>query len=118
MQGKVQSADTALELFNLLSRPDTKLRQPVGLEIQLRHNARMDSDVSKSMLQLLQVCCYCLVTTAWFQRPVALCFRNLQHAFATFVAGVSNDKDNLKLASAAPNVLDCVFTHCIGLYKV
>lgn len=60
VQGKVQSADTALELFKLLSRSDTQLRQPVGLEAQLRGNARMDSDVSQSMLQLLQVRDYSL----------------------------------------------------------
>ena len=56
MQGQAQSSDTALELFNLLSSSDTKLRQPVGLEMQLMQDMRMDSDVSKSMLQLLQVC--------------------------------------------------------------
>ena len=56
MQGQAQSSDTALELFNLLSSSDTKLRQPVGLEMQLMQDMRMDSDVSRSMLQLLQVC--------------------------------------------------------------
>lgn len=55
LQGNVQSVDIALELFNLLSSSDTKLRQPVGLETQLLQDDRMDSDVSKSMLQLLQV---------------------------------------------------------------
>ncbi|DBB11697.1 TPA: putative 3',5'-cyclic phosphodiesterase pde-3 [Trebouxia sp. C0006] len=52
--GQAQSSDTALELFNLLSSSDTKLRQPVGLEMQLMQDMRMDSDVSRSMLQLLQ----------------------------------------------------------------
>ncbi len=56
MQGQAQSTDTALELFSLLSSSDTKLRQPVGLEMQLMQDMRMDSDVSRSMLQLLQVC--------------------------------------------------------------
>ena len=56
LQGQAQSTDTALEVFNLLSSSDTKLRQPVGLEMQLMQDMRMDSDVSRSMLQLLQVC--------------------------------------------------------------
>ncbi|KAL0024530.1 hypothetical protein WJX79_001991 [Trebouxia sp. C0005] len=54
ISGQAQSSDTALELFNLLSSSDTKLRQPVGLEMQLMQDMRMDSDVSRSMLQLLQ----------------------------------------------------------------
>ena len=58
LQGNAQSVDTALELFNLLSSSDTKLRQPIGLENQLLQDDRMDSDVSKSMLQLLQVSQY------------------------------------------------------------
>ena len=54
-QGITPSVEVALELFNMLSRSDTKLRQPVGLETQLLQDMRMDSDVSRSMLQLLQV---------------------------------------------------------------
>lgn len=46
----------ALELCNILSESGTNLRQPVGLESQLLKDKRMDSDVGKSMLQLLQVC--------------------------------------------------------------
>ena len=44
-----------MELYNMLSESGTNLRQPVGLENQLLKNQRMDSDVGKSMLQLLQV---------------------------------------------------------------
>ena len=47
--------ETAVELYSILSESDTNLRQPVALETQLLQDERMDSDVGKSMLQLLQV---------------------------------------------------------------
>ena len=47
----------ALQLYNILSESDTNLRQPVRLESQLLQDQRMDFEVGKSMLQLLQVCC-------------------------------------------------------------
>ena len=46
---------TALDLFNILSQSGINLRQPVALEKQLLRVERMDSDVGRSMLQLLQV---------------------------------------------------------------
>ena len=39
----------------MLSKSDTQLRQPVGLEEQLMSDTRLDSIVGMSMLQLLQV---------------------------------------------------------------
>lgn len=56
LQGKTPPTDTALELYSILSESDTNLRQPVALEMQLMQDQHMDSDVGKSMLQLLQVC--------------------------------------------------------------
>ena len=47
--------EVALDLYNILSKSDTDLRQPVGLEKQLLKDNDMDSDVAKSMLQLLKV---------------------------------------------------------------
>ena len=44
----------AVDLYNILSESDTNLRQPVGMESQLK-DSTMDSDVAQSMLQLLQV---------------------------------------------------------------
>lgn len=55
LQGKAPKTETALELYSILSESDTNLRQPVALETQLLQDQRMDSDVGKSMLQLLQV---------------------------------------------------------------
>lgn len=47
---------TALELYNVLSKSDTaSLRQPVGLEQQLLTDNDMDTEVGQSMLQLLKV---------------------------------------------------------------
>ena len=46
---------TALDLFNILSESGINLRQPVALEKQLLRVQRMDSEVGRSMLQLLQV---------------------------------------------------------------
>ena len=45
----------ALDLHFILSKSDTDLRQPVCLEEQLMADARLDSVVGMSMLQLLQV---------------------------------------------------------------
>lgn len=64
VQGKTPSIQVALELCHILSESGTNLRQPVSLETQLLADQRLDSDVSKSMLQLLQV------FTAVFQRLV------------------------------------------------
>ena len=55
MQGKAAKTEAAMELYSILSESDTNLRQPVGLESQLLQDNHMDSDVGKSMLQLLQV---------------------------------------------------------------
>ena len=56
MQGAAPPIQTALELYNVLSKSDTaSLRQPVGLEQQLLKDKEMDSEVGQSMLQLLKV---------------------------------------------------------------
>ena len=55
LQGKTPPIQVALDLCHILSGSGTNLRQPVSLESQLLADQRMDSDVSKSMLQLLQV---------------------------------------------------------------
>ena len=55
LQGKPVETQTAVELYGILSESDTDLRQPVALETQLLQDERMESDVGKSMLQLLQV---------------------------------------------------------------
>ena len=57
LQGKPVETEIAVELYSILSESDTNLRQPVALETQLLQDERMDSDVGKSMLQLLQVPC-------------------------------------------------------------
>jgi len=53
VQGSIPPLQQALELHTILSRSDTNLRQPVGLEEQLLMG-RMGSDVGQSMLQMLQ----------------------------------------------------------------
>ena len=55
MQGNVPTTEAVLHLYHLLRESDTDLRQPVALEQQLMKDSQMDSDVGKSMLQLLQV---------------------------------------------------------------
>ena len=55
MQGVNPAVQAAMELYNILGESGTNLCQPVGLENQLLKYERMDSDVGKSMLQLLQV---------------------------------------------------------------
>ena len=55
MQGSGPSIQEALDLHFILSKSDTQLRQPVGLEEQLMSDTRLDSIVGMSMLQLLQV---------------------------------------------------------------
>ena len=56
LQGSVPPVQTALELYNVLSKSDTaSLRQPVGLEQQLLTDNDMDTEVGQSMLQLLKV---------------------------------------------------------------
>lgn len=62
VQGSSPSIQEALNLHFMLSKSDTQLRQPVGLEEQLTD--RLDSIVGMSMLQLLQVkptCTSCTV---------------------------------------------------------
>lgn len=44
----------ALELYDTLSKSDTDLRQPVGLEQQLLKRNDLDTEVGQSMLQLLK----------------------------------------------------------------
>ena len=56
VQGTTPPVQVALDLYNILSESGTNLRQPVALETQLLQEHRMDSDVGRSMLQLLQVC--------------------------------------------------------------
>ena len=55
LQGGSPSIQDALDLHFILSKSDTQLRQPVGLEEQLLTDSRLDSVVGMSMLQLLQV---------------------------------------------------------------
>lgn len=55
VQGGVPTLQEALDLHFILSKSDTDLRQPVCLEEQLMADARLDSVVGMSMLQLLQV---------------------------------------------------------------
>ena len=64
VQGHTPPVQVALDLFNILNESDINLRQPVALEKQLL-GQRMDSDVGKSMLQLLQVCLYHTCITTW-----------------------------------------------------
>ncbi|DBA82086.1 TPA: hypothetical protein ACH3X1_016801 [Trebouxia sp. C0004] len=52
--GGVPTVQDALDLHFILSKSDTDLRQPVGLEEQLMADNRLDSIVGMSMLQLLQ----------------------------------------------------------------
>ena len=66
LQGKTPAVQVALDLYNILSEGDTNLRQPVALEDQLLQDQQMDTEVGKSMVQLLQVgsmhttCAICL----------------------------------------------------------
>lgn len=55
VQGSTPSAQKTLELYQVLSKSDTNLRQPIELENQLLKHMTMDSEVGQSMLQLLQV---------------------------------------------------------------
>ena len=56
LQQELPSVPAVLNLYHLLS--DSDLRQPVALEEQLLKDQHMDTDVGKSMLQLLQVTLY------------------------------------------------------------
>ncbi len=64
----------AVDLYNMLSDSDTNLRQPIGMANQLLQEG-MDSDVARSMLQLLQVSLHLVLCTALSSRlwslPVA-----------------------------------------------
>ena len=55
MQGSTPSTQKALDLYHVLSESGPNLRQPVELETQLLKHMPMDSEVGRSMLQLLQV---------------------------------------------------------------
>lgn len=55
MQGTTPPVQSALDLYNILMASGTDLRLPVGLENQLLADNDMDSEVGKSMLQLLKV---------------------------------------------------------------
>ena len=46
---------SALDIYHVLTESNTDLRQPVGLESQLLKESSMDSEVGRSMLQLLTV---------------------------------------------------------------
>ena len=54
-QGTVPPVQQALELYDVLSKSDTDLRLPVGLEQQLLKDNDLDTEVGQSMLQLLRV---------------------------------------------------------------
>ena len=54
LQGIVPPVQKALELYDTLSKSDTALRQPVGLEQQLLKKNDLDTEVGQSMLQLLK----------------------------------------------------------------
>ena len=56
MQGVVPPVQSALDLYNILLASGTDLRLPVGFENQLLADKELDSEVGKSMLQLLKVC--------------------------------------------------------------
>jgi len=64
----------AVDLYNMLSDSDTNLRQPIGMANQLLQEG-MDSDVARSMLQLLQVSLHlmsCIALSSWlWSVPVA-----------------------------------------------
>ncbi|KAA6420588.1 MAG: hypothetical protein FRX49_09381 [Trebouxia sp. A1-2] len=53
IHGRAQDVQEAVDLYNMLSDSDTNLRQPIGMASQLLQEG-MDSDVARSMLQLLQ----------------------------------------------------------------
>ncbi|DBB02619.1 TPA: putative 3',5'-cyclic phosphodiesterase pde-3 [Trebouxia sp. C0006] len=53
IMGRAQDVQEAVDLYNMLSDSDTNLRQPIGMANQLFQEG-MDSDVARSMLQLLQ----------------------------------------------------------------
>ena len=81
LQGTMPKVQTALELYNILSESDTNLRQPVRLESQLLQDKRLDSEVGKSMLQLLQVCLLiCLMMLSLVYRQVCRWYRANVHA--------------------------------------
>lgn len=45
----------AVDLYHILSKSDTDLRQPVGLEKQLLRQSSLDADVGQCILLMLQV---------------------------------------------------------------
>ena len=49
----------ALQLHHILMDAGTKLRAPIGLESQLQDADDLDSDVGRSMFQLLQASASC-----------------------------------------------------------
>lgn len=55
LQGENPSVQSALDIYHVLTESNTDLRQPVGLESQLLKESSMDSEVGRSMLQLLTV---------------------------------------------------------------
>ncbi len=55
MQGSSLPVQAALDLYHILSKSGTDLRQPIGLKKQLLQEYSLDADVGQSMLQLLQV---------------------------------------------------------------
>lgn len=63
MQSSVPSTEAVLNLYHLLRDSDTDLRQPVALEQQLMQDNHLDTDVGKSMLQLLQVSVFLVVAS-------------------------------------------------------
>lgn len=60
LKGQMPPVTTAMHTYHLLSQAGTHLHAPVGLEDQLMDVKDMDTEVGKSMYQLLQVS-VCLV---------------------------------------------------------
>ena len=55
LKGQMPPVTTAMHTYHLLSQAGTHLHAPVGLEDQLMDVKDMDTEVGKSMYQLLQV---------------------------------------------------------------
>ena len=76
LQGVAPPVSAALQLHHILTDAGTQLRVPVGLETQLKYND-VDSDVGKSMYQLLQVRLLAPVSMTTAQAKATWCIPNL-----------------------------------------
>lgn len=54
LQGAAPPVSAALQLLHILTDAGTRLRVPVGLETQLKDSDDLETDVARSMYQLLQ----------------------------------------------------------------